>query len=102
VTSPLEQLSAWFASQCDGEWEHGFGIEIGTLDNPGWWVEIDLHGTRLQGREFDAIEDRYDHDTEWLRCWTEGGAFHAACGPRRLEDALAVFLRWAESAEGEV
>jgi hypothetical protein len=28
-------LEAWYASRCDGEWEHGYGISIETLDNPG-------------------------------------------------------------------
>ena len=39
-TAPLSYLTAWFARQCDGDWEHDLGIRIETLDNPGWAVDI--------------------------------------------------------------
>ncbi|MEH0820740.1 Imm53 family immunity protein [Micromonospora sp. CPCC 205714] len=42
-------LQAWYATQCDGEWEHEFGIQIETVDNPGWSVSIDLGDTALSG-----------------------------------------------------
>ncbi|WP_203237204.1 Imm53 family immunity protein [Streptomyces gilvosporeus] len=35
---PLSSLTAWYTSQCDGGWEHEYGIRIETLDNPGWSV----------------------------------------------------------------
>jgi hypothetical protein len=35
----------WFKSQCDGDWEHGTGVKIETLDNPGWLVTINLADT---------------------------------------------------------
>jgi hypothetical protein len=97
MASTLEKLTAWYASNCDGDWEHGSGVKIGTLDNPGWRLEVNLRGTPLEQRPFSLVEDRYDHDTEWLRCWIEESTFHAACGPLRLEDALSVFLDWAEA-----
>jgi hypothetical protein len=93
----LQRLVRWYGSNCNGEWEHGFGVRITTLDNPGWRIEIGLHDTELADRPFAVIEDRYEHETEWLRCWTEGTKFHAACGPTRLEDALVAFLDWAEA-----
>ena len=43
--STLEQ---WYLRQCDGEWEHGFGVEISTIDKPGWSANIDLHNTPKQ------------------------------------------------------
>jgi hypothetical protein len=96
MSSTLQKLSAWFASNCDGDWEHGSGVRITTLDNPGWCLEVDLSGTPLEDRPFTLVEDGKDHDKGWLRCWTEKSTFHAACGPLRLEDALGVFLDWAE------
>jgi hypothetical protein len=98
VTSTLQRLQDWYRSQCDGDWEHTYGVEIGTLDNPGWSVKIDLTDTALESAAFATYEDQYDHDLEWLRCWTQDRQFHAACGPNRLEDALTVFLVWAERA----
>ena len=38
----IEQLQAWYAAQCNGKWEHTYGIAIGTLDNPGWSLSVDL------------------------------------------------------------
>jgi Immunity protein 53 len=29
----FEWLQKWYQSQCDGDWEHGKGIQIGTLSN---------------------------------------------------------------------
>jgi hypothetical protein len=31
----LRWLQDWHAGQCDGDWEHSYGVDIGTLDNPG-------------------------------------------------------------------
>jgi hypothetical protein len=38
----LQWLQEWYLEQCDREWEHEYGIKIGTLDNPGWTITIDL------------------------------------------------------------
>lgn len=40
-------LSEWYKSNCDGDWEHYYGIKIDTIDNPGWKVDIDLVDTYL-------------------------------------------------------
>ena len=99
VNSPLQRLCKWYTSQCDGEWEHDWGLKIQTLDNPGWCVEINLRGTQLEDAPFDVHEDCYQHDTDWIRCWLEEQTFHIACGPERLDAALQVFLDWATSIE---
>ena len=44
----LSALEKWYSGQCKGEWEHGYGVRIDTLDNPGWRVHIALHGTKRQ------------------------------------------------------
>jgi hypothetical protein len=94
----LDRMAEWFRSQCDGDWEHGQGIRIETLDNPGWSVTIDLRGTKLERTPFAEVKDDYASETRWLRCWRDDGAFHAACGPMRLEDVLNRFLSWVEQA----
>jgi len=35
MTDDLTWLMNWYVAQCDGDWEHRFGFEIGTLENPG-------------------------------------------------------------------
>jgi hypothetical protein len=42
VEQLLEQIQNWYAGQCDGRWEHSFGIKIETLDNPGWTCPASL------------------------------------------------------------
>ncbi|MFE2849501.1 Imm53 family immunity protein, partial [Streptomyces scopuliridis] len=32
----LDWLQNWYTQQCDGDWEHEWGVKIATLDNPGW------------------------------------------------------------------
>lgn len=100
MASPLARLADWFHAQCDGDWEHGCGFRIETLDNPGWFVRIELEGTSLEDVVFEVTEDQSQHESERLRCWKEGAVFKIACGPGRLEDALRVFLDWADAAGG--
>ncbi len=44
----MECINKWFEEQCNGDWEHIYGIKIYTLDNPGWAVKIDLYDTDLE------------------------------------------------------
>jgi Immunity protein 53 len=32
---------------CDGDWEHSSGVSIGTIDNPGWSLDVELAETNL-------------------------------------------------------
>jgi hypothetical protein len=92
----LDRLQHWFRSRCDGDWEHGDGVHIETLDNPGWRVRINLRDTDLASRAFASVEvDRTDDD--WLRLWVEGETWNAATGALNLTEALASFLAWAEA-----
>jgi hypothetical protein len=90
----LAQLQAWYDEQCDGEWEHARGVTIESLDNPGWRVRIDLKGTPLENRSFDAIS-RLDLEREWISCEVKDGRFEGAGGPYMLEEILQRFLQWA-------
>ncbi|MFI5925028.1 immunity 53 family protein [Micromonospora sp. NPDC051543] len=90
-------LQAWYATQCDGEWEHEYGIRIETLDNPGWSVRIDLGDTALSGMAYERQEiRRSEHD--WVLTWVEKDQFGAACGPLNLGEALHLFRQWVETA----
>jgi hypothetical protein len=93
----LQQLQEWYLAQCDGDWEHTYGVEIGTLDNPGWRVRIGLAETDLEEDPFERIKiERTDDD--WLHAWVEDRRWHAACGPKNLDEALRAFLTWANSS----
>jgi hypothetical protein len=91
----LTWLQGWYLSRCNGDWEHSHGIEISTIDNPGWSVEIDLAHTGLAGRPFVAgRENRGEQD--WIDCRVEDGVFKGFGGPLNLTGIFDVFRRWAE------
>jgi hypothetical protein len=91
----LRRLDEWYRSQCDGDWEHEYGIRIATLDNPGWSVDVSLAETELEARPFEAVS-RADGD-DWIFCRVENGVFDGSCGVGQLTEVLEIFLRWAES-----
>ena len=122
--SVLDDLRRWYVAHCDGDWEHTYGVNIGTLDNPGWSVEIDLRDTLLEGKPFDTVEEGLGTDDlrsregfrpdspaaaaveeglgtddlrSWLRCGIEGSKFRGFGDPGRLEQILGVFIDWAKS-----
>lgn len=86
-------LQAWYVAQCDDDWEHGYGISIHTIDNPGWAVVIDLDSTGLDPQAYSRRQIHRSED-DWCVTWTEGGQFHAACGPTNLGEALHEFRGW--------
>jgi hypothetical protein len=87
---PLSWLQDWYVAQCDGDWEHEWGVKIGTFDNPGWSLEVDLTNTPLEDVAFTKIDvERSDHD--WLFCEVVDNKFKAACGPRNLAEAIEQF-----------
>jgi hypothetical protein len=97
----LAGLQRWYASHCDGVWEHDKRIEIRTFDNPGWRFSINLAGTELARRAFREVKENYEDESEWLRCWVAEGQFQGAGGPLQLARArmLRIFLDWAGSPE---
>ena len=92
----VARLEAWYRAQCDGTWEHQHGVHIDTLDNPGWSVKIDLVGTPLLAREFQAIDLSDPSDASWLYCRKQAGVFEGFGSPNRLDAILTLFLDWAE------
>ncbi|MGA2888406.1 MAG: immunity 53 family protein [Terracidiphilus sp.] len=96
------RLQAWFVGQCDGDWEHGGGITISSLDNPGWQVDIALVDTYLEGREFHKVH-RNLSDSDWLHVSRTPTEFKIRCSPNNLDEGLGIFCDWADSKpiEGE-
>lgn len=97
----LKRLQAWFSSECDGDWEHQRGISIQSTDNPGWWVKIDLLGTRLQGKHFNPVKrgdvPSMDPSPPWLHCFVADNVFNGAGDPETLEEILRIFLTWTQA-----
>lgn len=95
--STLSELQEWYTLHCDGDWEHSYGVSIGTLDNPGWCLCIDLEGTGLEDVAFTEVKENYDDALDWLICVKHEGKFSANGGPRKLEPMISVFLAWAKT-----
>jgi len=98
----LSRLECWYRAQCNGDWEHTYGVNIGTLDNPGWSVAIDLHGTPLAMRPFPDHRYGVGNDAEpsgedWVECKVEAEKFIGHGGPFKLQEIVEAFLDWAEN-----
>ncbi len=96
-------LQAWYLSNCNGDWEHDERIHIGTLDNPGWSLQINFEGTTLSGKSFIEVsygvgENGNTSGNEWLVCKVVGNTFKGHGGPEKLGELLNVFLSWARAA----
>ena len=89
-------LEQWYSQQCNGLWEHGFGVEISTLDNPGWTVSVSLHDTRKREATCQRIKIERGHD-DWISYWVENQKFEIRCGPLNLSEAIEIFVKWFNS-----
>jgi hypothetical protein len=94
--SVLDDIQKWYASNCNEDWEHSYGVVIETLDNPGWSVKIDLEETNLHGKVFEKLERKLS-DEVWLHCHVEDNKFLGFGDENKLEEILKVFLDWAKS-----
>lgn len=95
--SIMARLQRWYQRCCNGEWEHELGINIETLDNPGWSVTVDLEGTPLERARF-SLPAEARSETDWIECRVQAAQFQGFGGLENLEELLTVFLDWAESA----
>lgn len=96
----LTWLQVWYTAHTDGDWEHGSGVRIETLDNPGWSAEINLRGTELLGRSFERREIHRSED-DWLVVWIEDDKWNLACGPINLAEGLHYFRAWVSDIPGQ-
>ncbi|SEG65272.1 Immunity protein 53 [Bryocella elongata] len=90
----LVKLSEWYAEQCNGDWEHGSGVSIDTVDNPGWHVTVNLRETALEHVSFEPI-DIANGDSDWMFCFKRDNEFHGAGDPAKLHSIVEHFLKFA-------
>jgi hypothetical protein len=90
----LNWLQDWYAKHCNGNWEHSWGLNIGTLDNPGWRITINLEDTELFEKSFAEVSiERSERD--WIFCSVKESRFEIHCGPKNLTEALEIFRAFA-------
>lgn len=95
ISNVFDALEKWYANQCDGDWEHEYGIKIDTLDNPGWHVTIDLLGTECERKLFSEI-DCHISENNWIQCNVKNGKFIGAGGPHNLVEIIRAFIEWKD------
>jgi len=91
----LNWLCNWYKKNCNGDWEHNYGVAIGTLDNPGWSVKIDLVDTPLYGKK---LEKRWieNSDSDWCSVSSDGIFFEAYGDSSKLRFMLEYFKEFVE------
>jgi len=91
----LNFLQKWYAQQCNGDWEHTYGVKIETLDNPGWRIEIDLIDTALENQTIEKQFKEID-PTNWYLIQIQDNKFMACGDSSKLDFLLLEFKKIAE------
>ena len=93
----LAWLQNWYTEQCDGDWEHANGVQIDTLDNPGWSVNIDLQDTRYNEVLNAVIVDENVGDSDWIVCRIVDGKFEGRGDSQKLLVIVQRFRSWIDN-----
>ena len=91
----IKWLEQFYLSNCNGDWEHMFGVKIDTLDNPGWFLQFEIAETEYEDCIFEDIKD-YRTDDDWIACKKENNVITCACGPENLGEVLGIVKNWTE------
>ena len=97
----LGWIEQWYRGHCDGDWEHQYGVEIGTVDNPGWYVKIDLMGTSLENKTMQYVLFEEAED-DWYGMSMKQNVFHGAGDPTKLTLLLKTFREIVVQHEGSL
>jgi hypothetical protein len=83
----VEKIQTWYSSQCDGDWEHEYGVNIFTIDNPGWGVSFDLEGTTLSGLKIPDQENE-NNESDWFSIRIRDNVLHGTGDQLKLDFLL--------------
>lgn len=98
MDSYFEKLTDWYAKQCNGDWEHDFGIKIESLDNPGWSIEIDTFNTVCQLKDL-PIQVIENNEFDWYSFYVKDSKFKASCAIFCLPFVLNKFFQLIEQSD---
>jgi len=112
----LSRLTKWFDEQCNGDWEHHYGIKIETLDNPGFLIKIDIKDTKLISKHFNENHHNVsellikqakgliptpftaeppENNNDWFNIIKKDNTIIMASSSNNLEVCLNYFLEWS-------
>jgi hypothetical protein len=89
---------SWYESNCDGYWEHSYGINIQSTDDPGFSITIDLKETECEGAPSRIIEHdflkRYEENPvkRWYKIEVEQDKFVAYSSIASFDEVFRVFF----------
>ena len=96
TTVDFATLIEWYVAQCDGRREHDYGVRLGTLDNPGWLLTVDLIHSDLQGQDMPELNEGCNPEghpvsPRWLHASVRANVFRAACDPTQVARLFQIF-----------
>lgn len=97
AAASIRGIETWYKEQCNGDWEHSYGVSITTLDNPGWYVEIDLAETAWShvAKGFLRAERT---DSDWVQSEVKNSKFVGSGGIANLGEIMQIFLQIVDHA----
>ena len=90
-SSTFDRLQNWYASECNEDWDHSYGITIETLDNPGWLLSIDLADTSLEYASLARTRSTIS-DSNWTVVEITEGKFMGTGGATNLAQLIKLFF----------
>jgi hypothetical protein len=91
----LYWLVDWYQKHITTDLTSAKRIDLGTLDNPGWALDIDLHNTDLDKRTFTNVKIDKNHE-DWIFCSLTNHTFSGNCGPHNCLNMIRLFREWTE------
>src|SRR5690348_2409725 len=86
----IKRLQSWYKINCNGDWEHSYGLNITNLDNPGWAVTIDLEETPFEDSVFEKSIDNGESD--WMIIKVSDKKLVGHGDPNKLLTIIEIFL----------
>lgn len=91
-------LEDWYFFNCDGDWEHGYSIDIHTQENMNWYVKINLCNMMfsLEGLPLQVVSDT---PNDILNYKIDDEYFIGNASPNNLVKLLNIFRNMVEKNE---
>jgi len=92
MTDLITRIQSWYKTNCNGDWEHSYGLSLSTLDNPGWSLTIALQETALEKLDFNREYQSKENEHDWYFIRVVNREINIACSPDNLSQVLQIFL----------
>jgi Immunity protein 53 len=92
----IDWLVDWYKKNCNGDWEHYYGISIKSTDNPGWSVLVDTENSlcEVKNHVWTLVEKS---DNDWYGYKVENSKFTASGDFSKLGMLIEIFKQMVEN-----